>query len=674
MARGVLLIVDMLLREFSWAWRKNLRRPGPAILAVISLTLAIGFSTAAFSVVDAYYWRDMPLAQPDRLANASVRDREGHYDGFTWPEFQAIQRQPGVIAGIVVQNRKGPVVKLPDRDDFPITAGVSDNFFDVLGVRAARGRVFHTGAGADGQVVITDRYWRAAFAADPSIWGRMIQVGGSGLMVIGILPPGFQGTQRGLNVDLFVPEQTMFGALRMASAVDTRDSQYEGLLRLKPGATLEAVRVQIETTLRGLESGGSAKDPGRKAMVSRYDWPEGTEKEATAGDIFPWIALLVLAIAAANFANLRLIENQAQRREIGMRLALGASRATLIRQFLSESLLLAGFATALGLLLASWLIDLAPGLLYAGQRFSEYFVRLDARAFLFSAGAMMLVALVGTLAPLRDAWRMEAIPAIRAASSPGAKRWLMGLVVLQMALMTGVADSAGLLWRSLHNVAAIRPAMDPDRRALLIESRWDVESKLIPDRAERLAAELRSIPGVAGVTYCRRVMLAGSGGGLRTSFERPGEPKLTFRYTQVSPSYFDITGARVVRGRPFSQSDGPEATLVAAVSEAFARAFFGGREALGQWVRIGGKDRQIVGVVEDGPSSYLKEPVEPFVYFPFAQRPSSDMTYFVQTVGDPGRIATAARERARKTDAACVFSDVFSLAQHLRSQRRGEEL
>jgi putative ABC transport system permease protein len=663
----------MLLRDFSWAWRKTLRRPGPAVLAVISLALAIGFSTAAFSVVDAYYWRDLPLANPERLAEAGVRDREGHYDGFTWPEFQAIQRQAGAISGIVVQNRQQPVVKLPDRDDFPIAAGVSDNFFDVLGVQAARGRVFHTGAGGDGQVVITDRYWRTAFAADPSLCGRMIHVGGAGLTVIGIAPPGFQGTERGLNVDLFVPQQTMFGALRMASAVDTKDSQYESLLRLKPGATVEAARIQIETALRGVESAGLAKDPGRKAWASRYDRPEG-KKEATAGDIFPWIALLVLTIAAANFANLRLIDSQAQRRETGMRLALGAGRATLLRQHISESLLLSGLATALGLLLASWIIDLAPRLLYAGQRFSEYFIRLDARAFLFSAGAMTLVAAGGTFAPLREAWRTDVIAAIRAASSPGAKRWLTGLVVFQMALITAVADSTGLLWRSLHNVAAIRPAMDPNRRALLVEGSWDVESKLIANRAERVAAELRSIPEVVGVTYCRRLMLAGSGGGSRTSFERPGESKLTFRYTQVSPTYFETTGARVVRGRAFSDRDGPEATLVASVSEAFARKFFGGRETLGQWARIGGKDRQIVGVVEDGPSGHLKEPIEPFVYFPFAQRPSGETTYFLQTAGDPGRIAGIVRDRIRKTDAAYVFSDVFTLSQHLRSQRRDEEL
>jgi len=156
----------MLRRDFALAWRKLVRRPGATALAVISLALAIGFSTAAFSVVDAYYWRAMPLAEPDRLAYAGVRDREGRYDQFTWPEFLAIQHQAGAVADLAVQDRVGPKVKLPNRDDFPITAGVSDNFFDVLGVQAALGQVFHRNAGADGEVVLSDRYWKSAFGGD----------------------------------------------------------------------------------------------------------------------------------------------------------------------------------------------------------------------------------------------------------------------------------------------------------------------------------------------------------------------------------------------------------------------------------------------------------------------------------------------------------------------------
>lgn len=662
----------MLLRDFLLAWRKLVRRPGAALLAVVSLALAIGFSTAAFSVVDAYYWRALPVKEPGRLADAMVRDREGRLDGINWAEFQAIQQQARTLDGIMVQNRQGPVVKLPDRDDFPITAGVSDNFFDVLGVQAAMGRVFHAGSGADGQLVLTDRYWKTAFGGDAAICGRTVSVRGAALTVIGVLPPGFSGTMRGIAVDLFVPHQTMFGSLRMGSPADPKDTQYEALIRLKPGVTLEAARLDMDQVLRQRETAGIAHEPGRTAAVFSFTRPE-VKPETTPGDVFPWIVLLVLTIAAANFAGLRLIENQARRRETGVRLALGAGRAALLRQHLSESLLLAGAGTALGLLLAAWLIDFAPAVLYAGQRYREYYIRLDARVFAFSAGAMLLVAAVGALIPVRDVWKVGVMPALQAVSSPSANRWLAALVVVQMALITAVANSAGLLWRSLENVAAIRPAMDPDRNLLIVHGFWSTDGPLAT-RSDRLAGELSALPGVVRVAYCRRVMLSGSEGGQRVAFERPGQPKLTFRFNQVSPSYFATTGARVLRGRTFSEGDGPDATPVAMVSESFIHKFFPTQEPLGAWVRLSGKDRQIVGIVEDGPSVNLKEDIEPFVYFPFAQRPSGGVTYFLETARDAGRITAPARERIRKADSAFVAHDFLTLSQHMRRQRNEEEL
>lgn len=662
----------MFLRDFLLAWRKLVRRPGAALLAIVSLALAIGFSTAAFSVVDAYYYRALPVKEPGRLAYAWVRDREGRLGDLNWAEFQAIQQQVRTLDGIMVQDRRGPVVRLPDRDDFPTTAGVSDNFFDVLGVNAAMGRVFHAGSGADGQVVLSDRYWKTAFGGDPAICGRTVSVGGAALAVIGVLPPGFSGSDRGNAVDLFVPHQTHFGSLRMGSPGDTKETSWEPLIRLKPGATLETARRDIDQVLRQREAAGLAHEAGRTAAVSSFTQPE-VKPETTPGDVFPWIVLLVLTIAAANFAGLRLIENQMRRRETGVRLALGAGRVALLRQHLSESLLLAATGTVLGLLMAAWLIDLAPAVLYAGERYSEYYIRLDARVFAFSAGAMLLVAAVGALIPLRDVWKVGVMPALQAVSSPSANRWLAALVVVQIALVTAAANSAGLLWRSLENVAAIRPAMDPDRKLLIVAGEWDTGGPLAT-RSDRLAGELSTLPGVVRVAYCRRVMLWGSEGGARTAFERSGQPKLTFHFNQVSPSYFATTGARVLMGRTFSEGDGPDATLVAMVSETFVRKFFPAQQALGAWVRLGGKDRQIVGIVEDGPANDLKENVEPFVYFPFAQRPSGDITYFLETTRDAGRITAPARERIRKADAAFTAYDFLTFSQHMRRQRNEEEL
>jgi hypothetical protein len=193
-------------------------------------------------------------------------------------------------------------------------------------------------------------------------------------------------------------------------------------------------------------------------------------------------------------------------------------------------------------------------------------------------------------------------------------------------------------------------------------------------RIDGLAKDLNAVPGVEQAAYGRRVMMAGSGGGQRVAFEQPGQAPLTFRFNQVSPNYFAATGARVLSGRAFSEADGPDATPVVMVSATFAHKFFPDGGAVNAWARIDGKNRQVVGVVEDGPANDLKEDVEPFIYFPFAQQPSLDFTFFLHTVMDAGRVATPARERIRKSDSAFLPVDFLTLAQHLRAQRREEEL
>jgi hypothetical protein len=196
------------------------------------------------------------------------------------------------------------------------------------------------------------------------------------------------------------------------------------------------------------------------------------------------------------------------------------------------------------------------------------------------------------------------------------------LVVAQMAVVTAVTCSAGLLWRSLEKISAVRPAMDPDRSLLLVHGGFKGGSLAgVPVNAAALAELLTHVPGVQQVAWARRAMLSGCGGGSIVYVEMPGQAKFAIPFNQVSPNYFAATGARILSGRAFGDSDGPQSAPVILASRTFARRFFPGRDALGQWVRIAGKDRQIVGIVEDGPQNHLLEQIQPFAYFPFSQRP-----------------------------------------------------
>src|ERR1051326_7032027 len=405
-------IMGTISRSLREALRTLLRKPGVTALAVSSLALAIGFSTAAFSILDAYALRELPVRDPARLLSISALTREHRADSMTWPEYLALTAAARSLEGFTAENRRGPRVRLPDRDDFPITSGVSANFFDLLGVEASLGHVFKPGRDDRDTVVLSHRYWRDTLKSDPAIIGRTLLVGRGSLRVTGVLPPDFAGTERGLSVDLFVPMETWFRPMQMASAGDTRRTDYLLLGRLRPGVTPAQARAECDAVLRQMEQDGSAPAAGRIAQIGGFTDENLAAKLKSNAVIFGVIVLLVL-IAAANLANLRLLDNESRRRETGIRLALGAGRAALARLHLVETLLLSGTGTALGIGVAAWLVNLAPTLFYAGARARDYHIRLDARSLAFSSAALVGVALIGALIPLADAWRLRILPVMQ---------------------------------------------------------------------------------------------------------------------------------------------------------------------------------------------------------------------------------------------------------------------
>ena len=413
--------MENLLRDLRLAARVMARKPGVTALALVSLALAIGFSTAGFSVLDAVLLRDAPVREPRRLAWLYATTREQRPDQLSWVEYQALASQAPSFTDIIAEDRQAPRVRLPDRDDFPITAQVSDNYFDALGVRAALGDVFHAGKGRDEIVVISDHYWKQALASDPAVIGRALPVGRSLLHVIGVLPPGFQGIQRGLLVDLFAPVQAAFGSLGSVNPADTRSTDFELLGRLRPLVTLEQARAEADAVLRQLERDGRAPGPQRRATLRPLQ-----EEQLAVKIVFLATLALLVVVAAANVANLRLVDNENRRRETGIRLALGAGPSALARAHLAEALLLSAAGTALGLLVSAWIIRLAPSLLYAGSPYLDYGIRLDGRTFLFSSAALLVVALVAAVIPLADAWKRRLMPALQGGRSTRPSRWSSG--------------------------------------------------------------------------------------------------------------------------------------------------------------------------------------------------------------------------------------------------------
>ena len=661
-----------LLRSLRFAVRTLARRPGVSVLAVMSVALAMGLSTATFSILDALVFRELPVKDPARLAWMLVRDRQDHVDMLNWLEFDRLRQRARSIEGAVAQSRHSPKVRLADRIDFPITAGVSDNFFDLLGVRAAAGDVFHSGNDAENVVVISDRYWRNTLGSNQAVAGGVLNVGDRELRVIGILEPGFTGTNRGVAVDLFVPPATFFRTLQIGSPADVRNTDFEVLARLRPGVAAVDSQREFETLLRQSETDGLSDAPGRKALVENFTNSSALAKLQSNG-VFPAMMLIILLIAAMNIAALRLVDNELRRRDTGLRVALGAGRAPLARDHLVETGLIAVFGAAFGTVLAAWLIDLAPALLYGGERYTEYAIRMDWRTLSFSGAALVAVALAGALIPMSEAWRSGVIPLIQTRGTRRSSRWLSVLVVGQMAFVTAVACSATVLWRSLDKLAEVRPAMDPNRKSLLVRGFWEEKTKYTT-AADAIADRLAALPGVSGAAYARRAMLSGSGGGAAMDVEIPGRGKYSYRYNQISPGYFGVTGARLVRGRPFERGDSADSTPVVIINDTFAHRFFPNVDPLGSWILIGGVKRQIAGVMEDGPSIHLKEKPDPYFYLPFAQKPVSHLTFFVGCTKDPDTIAGALRTAIRDVDSGFTLTNMCTLREHMNQARSDERM
>jgi putative ABC transport system permease protein len=654
--------------------RSLARRPGATALIVVSLAATIGLAASAFSVLDAVVWRALPVRSPDQLVEIWALDQQKRPDQLTWLEYQAALSRRGPLADVIAQTRHVSPVKLAERTEFQLVAATSDNFFDVLGVKASLGSVYHAAAGRDGEVVVSHRYWQRALGGDAGVLSHTLRVNGADLRVIGVLPQGFGGVNRGLAVDIFVPIQTGYGALRFDGLMDRRNNDFEVLGRTRVGASADAVRSEVTAALRHLDQDGQSPAPGRTAMIKRLDGSD-EPRTASTSSIFAALVVLVLLVAAANVANMRLAQNEERRSETAVKLALGAGRLALWREHLAEMLVLGAAAGVLSCLVAAWLIDLAPSLLFSGERFVDFYIRFDARTWAFSLAAVLLVAIAGTFLPFRDANRTRVGASLGARGTTRPSRWLPVLVAVQIAIATGIVSVSGLLWKSLQQVSAIRPAMDPDRPLVIATGFWESDAATAPVKAEAIADRLRALPGVRHVAFARRAMLSGSGGGAIVPFEESGQRPLSFRFNQVSPDYFETTGARLVRGRAFTAADGAQAGLVVMVNESFVRRFGaeGGR-VLGRWLKVAGAERQVVGVVEDGPSNHLKEAAEPYFYFPFAQRPTSSVTFFVETRGAPAEAVSRIRSGLSAADPNFLPLDIQTMAQHMRGARTDETL
>jgi predicted permease len=657
----------MIVDDLKYGYRQLIKAPGFAITAILTLGLAIGANTAVFSLVDAVLLKSLPYPQPENLAtlsrqfmrNGAVISDSTSHDGKTW---EAIRDHAKTIEAAVVSGMSARVSLVVGNRAMPVAPQrVSAGYFKVLGVPPALGREFtreEDRTGGPGVAVLSDQLWRAAFGADPAVLGSRVLLKGEPHEVVGIMPPGFRTNS---DADLWTP-------VRPNTNGEGGGTNYGIVARLKDGATWPEARAEMSAVADGqltMRPGGGGTF--RHSLLTMQD--------SMAAEVrLPLLLLsaavgLVLLVACVNLAGLLLARAGRRTREIATRLAVGGNRRAVIRQLLIESLVLALFGGLAGLILGVLALEglkaSATDLLLTpwGQ------VALDARVLSVTLGLTALTAMLFGLVPAVQATRLDVQAALGEGGTRsvagGAKGWPRRLlVVAEVALGVVLLVGAGLLTRTFIHLQSQSPGFDPRQviaaSASLEDARYE-KHESVQQLFDRSVARLTALPGVAsaavslGLPY-ERILNMGARiigpAGEQSDF-------ISSTATYVTPGYFETLRLPVLRGRSLQVSDTTTSNNVVTVNDAFARRYFKDRDAVGEYVRMGGQTRQIVGVVADvqqrgGFNGFGPLDVLPSIYLPFAQFPPGGLRVihgwfspaWIVREAKPGAVSEQALRRA----------------------------
>ncbi|MGA2845549.1 MAG: ABC transporter permease [Candidatus Acidiferrales bacterium] len=677
-----------LIQDIRYGLRVLAKRPGFTIAAVITLALGIGLNAAIFSLYNAVLLRPLPARDPQRLVNLySVTQGEPGTGIFSYPEYSLYRDRNTSFSSVAAY--AGGRVLLAGGSSAPESLQaqmVSANFFDMLGASPALGRAFSLDEdntpGAHPVVVLGYSLWQRRFGGDAGLVGRTITLNNLSYTVIGIAPRDFIGCDPEVP-DLWVPIMMNANVHLGPDMLLDREAGWLFLVgRLKPGAT----QSQAQSEMAVLASQFHATDEGKlrrsTVLVTRGSFLTPGQKS----DLAPLaLALmfavgLVLLIACANVANLQLARGVTRQKEMGVRIALGASRGRLVRQMVVESLMLSGSAGVAGLLIAWWSAGLALRLAHPpGAPALSLDVSPDWRVALYLAGISLLSGVVSGLMPALRASRQDPLVAIReeggASTYRKGRRMRSAFVIAQVGGSLFLLIAAGLLVRALHKAQRIDTGFDLTHVAVLspdlLVLGYDSGRRLEFDR--RLAERIQSLPGVRNVAMSTTVPLGNDfsqSSVLADGEDFPAEQKLPIvNYNLVSPEFFDTLGISVVRGRPFTAQETSAGARLAVVNESLARQLWPGQEAIGKRFRQGRKSPpfEIVGVVRDTRNVYLWAASLPYLYLPLqpaALDEFHDAKMLISVRGNPAPLIAALPGLAREIDPN-VSSTAKPLAENL---------
>jgi putative ABC transport system permease protein len=641
-----------ILQDLKYGLRLLAKNPGFTAVAVLSLALGIGATTAVFSIVDNLYLRSLPVKDPGRLVAISTSwPKEPDWPSSSYPDYLDIRHEASAFSDVVAYGVRGGYVSGEGQGREVTVEVVSQNYFAALGVKALLGRTFSPQpdrAAAEGRaVVVSYKLWQEYFGGNSSLPGKAALLDGKEFMVIGVARQDFCGLRSGWSPDIWLTkegwENMVPGEGRFDAARDSRWFNMAGHLR--QGAKTSEAQAQLETLAKRLALASPATNLNVKFSARLAS--ESGHEELGPGIFMMVMVALVLLISCANVANLLLAQTERRQREIAMRRALGAGPRRLARQLLAEGLPLAAAGGVLGGVLAMWLMKFVPVLLPGLLRVEPM---LDARVLLFTGVTSILTALTFGLVPAFWTWKSNLVTVLKGddpefgrvvARMPLRSLLVSGEIALSVVLLVGSA----LLLRSLWFSQRINPGFDPKKNVVMLSVAPPVLYGYSTAQAAAiypaLAARVESAPGVVRASYARRPPLTTEEGGETRAVIVPGvqppagSDHFKIRYNIVAPKFFATLGARLEEGREFNEFDLPSTAPVVIINGAMARRFWPGQNAVGRALQIDKKDYQIVGVVETGRYIQLHETAQPYLFLPFTQVGSFECWLLVETAADP---------------------------------------
>jgi putative ABC transport system permease protein len=664
-----------LLQDLRYAIRTMLNKPGFTLIAVITLALGIGGSTAIFTVVDAGLLRGLPYESPDRLYHLweSRPQKEFAQREFSYPDFQDYQKNQ-VLEGLAAYTGGGGIMTGRGEPERVFAPRANANFFSVLGVQPTIGRTFQPGEdkpGAPRVTVLTYGMWQRRFGGDAGILGQSLTINGDSYTVVGVLPASFQFALR--PADLWLPYQPTENQL-------TRRFMHGTNLigRLKSGVSPEQAQTELGAIAKRIEEENQQSHAGTGLKLIPL-------QEQVVGQIRPILLVLlaavgfVLLIACANVASLLLTRSLSRQKEVAIRAALGASRWRVVRQLLTESLLLSLAGGAAGLLIAYWGIGALVAVLPDNQLNALPFLKslhLDPVILAFSFGLSLLTGIVFGLAPALQSSRLDLNEVLKEGGRSGGggtgHRLRGALVMTEIALAVVLLVGAGLMMKSLLRLLQSNVGFNPENlltMTVVLPPAKYTEANRQVDFYDQLKERVQSLPRVSGAGTVDILPLQG---GNTTRFSVEGDPvpppgqEVEANIRTVDESYFKTLGVPLLAGRMFDERDKADAPPVVMIGKSVADRVFAGRDPIGRrlvYSSVQAPPILVVGVVGDVKIGGLDDAIRPVLYYPFRQNPATGTNLVVRTSSDPTALAAAIRNEIRTLEPEAAIFNVNAMEQ-----------